>query len=382
MPATSFETSGAVVSSKEIEQLMQSDDIWFLSEMMNFPGVIYQEEEVWNKIKAAQKAGKKIDGHAPGLKGKDLEKYARAGITSDHECVSVEEAVEKINQGITVQIREGSAAKNFDMLAPLFDSNPDDIMVCTDDSHPDEIINKGHIDKIIRLGLAKGIDIFKLLRAAILKPVAHYGLPVGLLQEGDYADFIVVDNLSDFNIQQTFINGKQVYDRGEIKFEVPKSRAINNFNIGNLSETDIKVEYKEGKNISVIEAVDGDLITNKLEWTPFNTNGFIESCTKEDILKIVVLNRYKAAPPVVGFIKNIGLSKGAIACSVAHDSHNLIAVGVTDKDITTALNEIIKHKGGISYAYEADKDCLPLEVGGLMTSNAGTNRCKKISTVK
>ncbi len=371
VPATSFETSGAVISSSEIAELLKRDDIWFLSEMMNFPGVIYQDQEVWNKIKAAHKTGKRIDGHAPGLMGVDLKKYTDAGISSDHECVTVEEAIDKINNGVVVQIREGSAAKNFNQLAPLFDTNPNDIMLCTDDSHPDEIINKGHIDKIIRLGLAKGIDIFKLLQAAILKPVKHYNLPVGLLREGDDADFIVVDNLSDFTIQDTYIQGKHVFGGGEILFDIPKSKVINHFNISKISMEDIQVEYKEGKNIRVIKAVDGDLITEEMIWKPSNTAGFIESNTDEDILKIVVLNRYNSASPVVGFIKNIGLIKGAIACSVAHDSHNLIAVGVSDRDITAALNEIIAHKGGISYACADEIDCLPLEVGGLMTGSDG-----------
>ncbi len=377
VPATSYETSGAVISSSEIEQLLRRDDIWFLSEMMNFPGVIYKDEEVWNKIQAAHKVGKKVDGHAPGLIGEDLKKYTQAGISSDHECVSVEEAIQKIEQGITVQIREGSAAKNFNVLAPIFDSNPDKIMLCTDDSHPDEIINKGHIDKIIKLGITKGIDIFKLLRAAILKPIEHYNLPVGLLREGDAADFIVVDNLSDFNIKETYIDGKKVYADGELEFDVKQSDVINNFNISPITEDGIKVEYKEDKTIRVIEAIDGDLITGEFSWVPSNNNGYILPNPQEDILKIVVLNRYKQAKPVVGFIKNIGLKNGALACSVAHDSHNLIAVGVTDKDICNALNEIIKHKGGISYAFDEDIDCLPLEIGGLMTSKSGIEVAKK-----
>lgn len=377
VPATSFETSGAVISSKEIAQLLERNDIWFLSEMMNFPGVIYQDAEVWNKINAAHKAGKKIDGHAPGLVGEDLKKYTNAGISSDHECVSVEEAIDKIEQGVTVQIREGSAAKNFDVLSPLFETHPENIMLCTDDSHPDEIINKGHIDKIIRLGLSKGIDIFKLLRAAILKPIEHYNLPVGLLREGDSADLIVVDNLSDFNIQQTFINGEKVFEDGKLQFDVPQSETINNFNISEIKEEDIIVEYKVGKDIRVISAMDGDLLTDEFIWTPSNDNGIITSSSEKDILKIVILNRYNSAPPVVGFIKNIGLKHGAIACSVAHDSHNLIAVGVSDKDIVSALNEIIKHRGGISYAYKRDIDILPLEVAGLMTSKSGVEVAEK-----
>ncbi len=377
VPATSFETSGAVISSEDIEILLQKDEVYALSEMMNFPGVIYEDEEVFKKIKLAHKYGKRIDGHAPGLVGNDLKKYAQAGITTDHECVNTEEAIDKINQGIVVQIREGSAAKNFNNLAPLFDNYPDDIMLCTDDSHPDEIIQKGHIDKIIRLGIAKGIDIFKLLRAATIKPVEHYNLPVGLLREGDSADFIVVDNLKDFNIIETYINGENVYSNSKITFNLKKSEVINNFNISSIKEEDIIIPHQEGKKIRVIEAVDGDLITDEFVWNPKVIDGYIESSIDEDILKIVVVNRYKTAPPVVGFIKNIGLKKGAIACSVAHDSHNLIAVGVSDQEIVKALNEIISCKGGITCVNNNEIDTLPLEIGGLMTDEDGGKVAKK-----
>ncbi|GAF01790.1 adenine deaminase [Saccharicrinis fermentans] len=381
VPATSFETSGAIINATTINELLQRDDIWFLSEMMNFPGVIFDDKEVWDKVKAAHSNGKRIDGHAPGLMGNDLKKYTRAGISSDHECVSVKEAIQKIEQGVCIQIREGSAAKNFKVLAPLFHTHPDDIMLCTDDSHPDEIIQKGHIDKIIRLGLSLGLDIFDLLKAAILKPIEHYQLPVGRLRVGDAADLIVVDTLTDFNILETFIDGQPVYGQGKVLFEVPTSKVINNFNISSISEEDICVAYKKDCNIRVIEAKDGDLLTDEFIWTPSNSSGFIKSSVNDDILKIVVLNRYKTAPPVVGFIKNIGLKQGAIACSVAHDSHNLIAVGVSDKDIVSALNEIIAHKGGMAYAFNDDKDCLALEVGGLMTGKPGRVVAEKYQTL-
>lgn len=376
VPATSFETSGASIGAIEIGNLLKREDIWFLSEMMNFPGVINKDDEVWDKINAAQLSGKRIDGHAPGLRGEQLKRYASGGITTDHECMTIQEAIDKINCGITVQIREGSAAKNFEQLWPLFDTFPDDIMLCTDDSHPDELLNKGHIDKIIRLGLSKGIDVFKLLRAAILKPIVHYNLPVGLLRVGDPADFIVVDSLENFNVQETYINGKRVFGGGELLFEVPVSQSVNNFNISTITTNDIQIKYKATSDIRVIEAVDGDLLTKELVFSPKDTNGFIVSNTKEDILKIVVLNRYRQAPPVVGFIKNIGLKRGAIACSVAHDSHNLIAVGVSDNDIIMALNQIISHKGGISYAHDTEINCLPLEVAGLMTSKSGQEVAK------
>ncbi|SMO58669.1 Adenine deaminase [Saccharicrinis carchari] len=371
VPATAFETSGGLINAEEVDNLLQREDIWFLSEMMNFPGVINRDNEVWRKIKSAHKAGKRIDGHAPGVVGEELKKYAAAGISSDHECMTVQEALDKIKNGITVQIREGSAAKNFEALWPLFNTQPDDIMLCTDDSHPDEIINKGHIDKIIRLGLAKGIDLFKLLRAAILKPIVHYNLPVGMLREGDPADFIVVDTLTNFKVLETYIDGVKVFGEEKLMFDVPLSAPINNFNIKPINADLIKVPYKSGKKIRVIEAAEGDLFTKEKHYAPTNTDGYIASNTKDDVLKIVVLNRYKQSPPVLGFINNIGLKEGAIACSVAHDSHNLIAVGVRDEDIVKALNQIITHKGGIAYSAGTDADCLPLEVAGLMTAKAG-----------
>lgn len=376
VPATPFESSGAVLNSDDIQKLLERDDIWFLSEMMNFPGVINQDEEVLSKIKAAHRRGKKIDGHAPGIVGEGLRKYAQAGISSDHECVSTEEAIEKINRGITVQIREGSAAKNFDILADLFRTHPDEVMLCTDDSHPDEIINKGHIDKIIKKGIAQGYDIMSLLRAATLKPIQHYNLPVGLLRKGDAADFIIIDNLTDFNILETYINGTCVYNNS-LKFEVEKSTPINNFNITSLSEHDIKIENQIGKKVRVIVPVDGDLLTDEYLWETNSEDEYLQPSVEDDILKIVVVNRYKSEKPIVGFIKNIGIKAGAFACSVAHDSHNLIAVGVDDQSIVEALNAIIEEKGGISVKDDSGVDILPLEVAGLMTASDGVEVARK-----
>ncbi len=379
VPATSFESSGACLDSEAITKLLQRKDIWFLSEMMNFPGVIYDDKEVVLKLKAAHDLGKRVDGHAPGISGEALNKYANAGITTDHECVNTEEAIAKINNGIVVQIREGSAAKNFDALVSLFESHPDDIMLCTDDSHPDEIIQLGHIDKIIKKGISQGVDIFKLLRAAILKPVLHYNLPVGLLREGDKADMVIVDNLSDFNIKETYIDGICVYD-GKLNFEVETSSLINHFNANLISVSDILVK-NEGEKIRVIEAVDGDLLTSEFIWNHHQKTDFITSNVDEDILKVVVMNRYQPAKPVVGFIKNIGIKSGAFACSVAHDSHNLIAVGVNDDVIVKALNAIIDTKGGIVVAENNQIDILPLEVAGLMTAKDGVEVAKKYETL-
>ncbi len=371
VPATNFETSGSVIDSLQVKRLLERDDIWFLSEMMNFPGVIYEDKEVMAKIAYAKRKKKQIDGHAPGLIGENLKKYAYAGISTDHECTTIDEAIDKINQGMLIQIREGSAAKNFNQLKGLYQKYANHIMLCTDDSHPDELINNGHIDKIIKLGIEDGINIFDLLRSATHKPVLHYNLPVGLLRVGDDADFCVVDNLSDFNILETYIKGEKVYGDGKINFSIQKSTPVNNFNIDPVSKDDIKVEYHENCSVKVIEAIDGDLITNQFDWYPEEINGCIQSDITEDILKVVVVNRYKVAKPSVGFIKNIGLKNGAFGCSVAHDSHNLIAVGVDDADILNALNILIKNKGGMVY-YGNDKfDFLQLEIAGLMTDMDG-----------
>ncbi len=379
VPATSFESSGACLDSNDIASLLVRDDIWFLSEMMNFPGVIYDDEEVVAKLRFAQKAGKPIDGHAPGISGDNLIKYAQSGISTDHECVNTKEAIDKINQGMVVQIREGSAAKNFDALVSLFESHPDDLMLCTDDSHPDEIIHFGHIDKIIKKGIKQEVDIFKLLRAATLKPVQHYNLPVGLLQEGDRADIVVLDNLKDFNVLQTYIDGQCVFD-GELKFDTQNSHVVNQFNASPIRLEEILVQNK-GAQIRVIEAMDGDLLTNEYIWNHQQNSEFINSNIDEDILKIVVMNRYNPSKPVVGFMKNIGLKSGAFACSVAHDSHNLIAVGVDDTSIISALNSIIENKGGISVVDNNGTDILPLEVAGLMTTKNGVEVARKYESL-
>jgi adenine deaminase len=377
VPATSFETSGAVISSKEIKGLLERNDIWFLSEMMNFPGVVYRDEEVWAKLNYARLLNKRIDGHAPGLSGENLKQYCIAGITTDHECTTLKEAIEKINLGMVIQIREGSAAKDFDHLANLFQSHPKNIMLCTDDSHPDELLHNGHIDKIIKKGINAGINIFDLLYAATIKPIQHYNLPVGMLRIGDNADFIRVNSLDEFTIQETYIDGENIYKDGNLNFTFSPSKVINKFNAVEINEDDIQVKYIQGKNIRVLEAMDGDLITEEFHWKPTHINGNIYSSKEEDILKIVVLNRYSPSKPVVGFVKNIGLKEGAIACSVAHDSHNLIAVGVSDSDIVKALNAIIKCKGGMSVVQNNEVDILPLEVAGLMTIKDGKEVAKK-----
>jgi|GEM_PF-7345 len=369
VPATSFETSGAMLGVAETEEMLKMKDIYYLAEMMNFPGVLYDNEEVMAKLALAKKYGKPVDGHAPGLKGDDAKKYIAAGITTDHECFTKEEAVEKIKLGMIIQIREGSAAKNFNSLYELIDEYPDKVMLCTDDTHPNDLV-KDHIRILIKMGLAKGLNLFNLLRASTYNVVKHYNLPVGLLQKNDAADFIIVDNLTDLNVLSTFINGALVAEKGKALFKTKTSGIINNFHSEFISAEEI-IMRSNNERTKVIEVIDGELITRMSERTLHVTNGELQPDVGNDILKIVVVNRYTKERPIIGFVRNFGLKRGAIASSIAHDSHNIVVVGTNDKDIVTAVNTIIKNKGGICACLNTDIVDLKLEVGGLMSTRDG-----------
>lgn len=372
VPATVFETSGAALDPIAVDKLLSGDDIFFLSEMMNFPGVLHQDEEVFKKINSAKKYHKPADGHAPGLRGKNARKYIEAGISTDHECFTEEEALEKLKYGMKILIREGSAAKNFDALIDLLNEHENEMMFCSDDKHPDSLV-KGHINELCKRAGDKGIDIFKILKAACINPVKHYKLNVGLLQPGDAADFIMVENLKDFKVKATYINGELVAENGESKIKTQPVSVINNFNCFKKRPEDFKIRTAEFRG-EVIEALDGQLITNKLAVIPNEDNGFYKSDIPNDILKMVVVNRYKNAPVAKAFVKNFGLKRGAIASSVAHDSHNIIAVGADDESIADAINLIIESKGGVSVADNKNVEfnkLLPLPVGGLMSNEDG-----------
>lgn len=367
VPATPFETSGAVIGEKEIAKLLIREEIKYLSEMMNFPGVIGGDAEVSLKIMHAKNSKKPIDGHAPGLRGMELKKYINSGISTDHECFTIEEAKEKIENGMIVQIREGSAARNFDTLFPLISEYPGNVMLCSDDLHPDDLL-KGHINKLIKKGLKKGLDIFDLLTAAIVIPNKHYNLGLGLLQENDPADMVVIDKLDNFKVKQTYIDGKLVYDEGKVLFDYENEEALNNFIASSIHTSDLKVKAK-GKKIRVIKAFDGELITGE-EIVSARINGSeVVSDPKNDIHKIVVVNRYKESKPVVGFITGFGLTNGAMASSIAHDSHNLIAIGSNDTAIAKVLNEVIESKGGIAVFNEGKLDSMQLRIAGLMSDD-------------
>jgi adenine deaminase len=372
VPATSFETAGAALDAADVEKLLQQGDIKYLSEMMNFPGVLNGDAEVMQKIAIAHRLGKPVDGHAPGLRGEQAKQYADAGISTDHECFTKEEALDKLQYGMHILIREGSAAKNFEALAELLHDYPERIMFCSDDKHPDSLV-EGHINRLCARAAAKGIDVYKILRAACINPVLHYKLDVGLLRERDSADFILVKDLSGFEVLQTWIKGKLVAECGRnLVPAVAESEIINNFHCTTKMVSDFSFAGAPGF-LPVIEALDGQLITNKL----LPGRELQDADTANDILKIVVVNRYADAPVAIAFIKGFGLKKGAIASSVAHDSHNIIAVGVDDTAICNAVNMIIGCRGGVSL-WAADTGSseplsmlLPLPVAGLMSAEDG-----------
>jgi adenine deaminase len=373
VPATTFETAGAMLDSHAVDQLLQREEVLYLTEMMNFPGVLNGDAEVMKKIAAAQKWNKPVDGHAPGLRGEEAKKYIDAGISTDHECFTAEEALEKLKYGMKIIIREGSAAKNFEALIGLLNDYPDQLMFCSDDKHPDSLV-EGHINGLCARAVAKGYDVFKVLQAACVNPVGHYKLKVGLLRENDFADFIVVKDLENFEVLQTYVNGELVAENGNSLIDNKQSaigKSINNFHCRQKRLEDFVFAFTAHYSpLPVIEALDGQLITNKIFVEPKVENGSIVSDVQNDILKIVVVNRYKDAPVAKAFIKNFGLKRGAIASSVAHDSHNIVAVGVDDESICRAVNLIIEKEGGIS-CVGSEGILLPLPVGGLMSGGDG-----------
>lgn len=388
VPATIFETAGAALNAHDVEKLLERDDILYLSEMMNFPGVLYKDEEVMKKIAAAHRLGKPVDGHAPGLRGETAKQYIDAGISTDHECFTAEEALDKLKYGMRILIREGSAAKNFEALIDLLHDYPDQIMFCSDDKHPDSLV-LGHINQLCARAVAKGIDVFKVLKAACLNPALHYKPNIGLLRTNDPADFIVVKDLEKFEVIQTYIDGKLVAENGKslISRSVgsEQSAAINRFSCSRKEVKDFEVPRlsidSPASEIPVIEALNGQLITNKLSVVPKVENGNIVSDTSNDILKIVVVNRYQDAPVAKAFIKNFGLKDGALASTVAHDSHNIVAVGVDDESLCKAVNLLIDSKGGVSCVKENMELVVPLPVAGLMSAEDGYKVAEQYSLI-
>lgn len=375
VPATTFETAGAMIDSTAVTTLLERPEILYLSEMMNFPGVLHQDPEVMKKIAAAHRMRKPVDGHAPGLRGDAAKAYIEAGISTDHECFTLEEAVDKLQHGMKIIIREGSAARNFDALIDLVDDHPNHILFCSDDKHPDSLVN-GHINDLCARAVAKGLDVFNVLKAACVNPVLHYRLPIGLLNEKDPADFIVVKDLTDFKVLQTYVDGILVAQNGTTLIESVSSTTINQFDCKPVTVKDLSIQKEQYPStaglIPVIEALDGQLITNKLSLPGKLVDQEWVSDVSNDVLKMVVVNRYHQAAVAKCFIRNFGFKQGAIASSVAHDSHNIVAVGTDDASLAAAINLVIAEKGGVScYVNEHQYQVLGLPVAGLMSAEDG-----------
>lgn len=381
VPATGFETAGAIIDGGDLEKLFQETDITYLAEMMNWPGVLYEDPEVMEKLAVAKKYNKQIDGHAPGLRGQEAAKYASKGISTDHECFSYEEGLDKARLGMKILIREGSAAKNFEVLIPLIEDFPDQIMFCSDDKHPDSL-ELGHINQLVSRATKAGYPLFDVLRSACLHPVQHYRMKSGLLRVGDSADFIVSNDLKDFHIESTFIAGKKVAENGQALFQTLPSKTPNNFHCKEKKEADFVLAHQgEEAEVQVIIAEDGQLITKK-EWVKLAVKeGMIQTDVEKDVLYITVVNRYQDAAPAMAMIKGFGFKEGAIASSVGHDSHNIIAVGADIPSLCRAVNLVIEAKGGISVVGAGMEEALALPVAGIMSNADGYEVAKAYSAI-
>ena len=369
VPATPFETSGASLHQKELSALLTRKDIRYLGEMMNFPGVIFGDQEVHAKLNIARKLGKPIDGHAPLLTGPQLKTYAEAGITTDHECTSLEEALEKIELGIKILIREGTAAKNFEALFPLLNSHPEFCMLCSDDKHPDDLL-RGHINQLVKRAVLKGCNLYDVLRAASSNAIRHYSLPIGQLQVGDSADFLVVDDLHNFNVQQAWLSGRQIMNKAGYAMPFRKPESVNRFATKHKQLIDFAIPAQT-KSVQVIKVNDGSLLTERAVYLPHIVENVVTADLEHDILKLTVVNRYQDAPPALALVQGFGLQDGALATTVAHDSHNILAVATNDHDLLAAVNLLIDSQGGLAVVARQRhiEAVLPLPIAGLMSTD-------------
>lgn len=382
VPATTFESAGARLELADVKSLLSLPEVTYMAEMMNFPGVIAENPTQIDIVNAALEMGKKVDGHAPGVRGEAAVKYFSKGISTDHECFTLDEAQEKLNLGVKILIREGSAAKNFEALIPLAKANAHQMMFCSDDKHPDELL-EGHINKLCKRAIEAGVDFYDVLRMASLNPVLHYNIPVGLLREGESADFVIWNNKTDFIAQSVFIRGEKVMDDGKCLFETTPAEIVNNFSTQNVSVEQLQIPFvgNEKSRLQVIKINEGQLVTDLELALPQVVGDKIVSDVSRDILKIVVYNRYELAPPAVAFVKGFGLQSGAIASSVAHDSHNIIAVGVDDESIKDAINIIVREKGGISVVVDDQMGVVSLPIAGIMSDKDGAYIAKEYKDI-
>ena len=374
-----IETCGKVIDVKDTEALMAREDIGFLGEMMNYVGVLANDKEVMAKIKAALHHGKPVDGHAPGLTGQERYQYAAAGVTTDHECSTLEEGRSCINAGMKVIIREGSAAKDYQLLSPLITESPNMVMFCTDDCHPDDFV-RGHINLIVKRALADGYDLWDVLQAACVNAQKHYNRNWGLLQVGDPATFITVDNISPhFRVETTVINGEEAFNYNSnlpshhdsqdhvLDFNFP-----NNFVAAPITAADIAFDIKSGDTVHVIHASDGSLLTDHEEVKVSGNPLFDSQYPWTEVQKIVVYNRYvPGAKPIVGLVRGFNVKSGAMAGSVAHDCHNIVAIGSNDEYLVRAINRIVEMRGGQVVVTPHEMLDIPLPIAGLMAPMGG-----------
>jgi adenine deaminase len=368
VPATGFETAGATLDAKAVARLLSDPRIGSLSEMMNWPGVLHGDPEVAAKIAAAKAAGKPVDGHAPQLLGEQARVYAAAGISTDHECVSLPEARGKAELGMHILIREGSAARNFEALWPMLTERPAQCMLCTDDAHPD-VLKHGHVNRLVARAVAKGVDAFDALRAACVNPVRHYGLGCGLLRPGDSADMVLVDDLKDFRVRRTWIRGECVAQDGRSNWEHLPVETPNAFREAHFTADDFALRSAASQaRVRVIVPKDGELVTEAGDATLAVQRGVIEPDPSQDVLMLVVVNRYAEAPPAVAFIRGFGIGHGAIASSVAHDCHNVVAVGGSRQAVAEVVNAVFERRGGVAVRDAQGVEIRGLAIAGLMSS--------------
>ena len=375
VPATPFETAGAEITAADIAKLFENPKIGYLAEMMNWPGVLHRDTDVMAKIALAHAAGRPVDGHAPGLRGTDAAHYASAGISTDHECFTAAEAADKLAVGMKILIREGSAARNFDALIELLPEHYANLMFCSDDKHPDTLV-LGHINQLVQRAVALGHNVFDVLQVACVNPVQHYKLPVGLLREGDPADFITVTDLRDFAVQQTYLNGQLVAENGVSLLPASPISVVNNFHAQPVQAADFQLATPSPQpTLRVIECFDGQLITARVDLPATVENGLVVANVADDVLKLAVINRYQPhVAPALAFIRGFGLKHGALASSVGHDSHNITAVGCDDESLARAVNLVIAAKGGLAaVGADGQEMLLPLPVAGLMSDQPGTD---------
>ncbi len=376
VPATKFETSGGIITSKDIDALLKRPEFVGLGEVMNFPGVIGQDPDVIEKLEVAHAHKKPIDGHAPMLSGTELCSYVAAGISTDHESTTPSEAFEKRRLGMKIMMREGSSAKNLKALAAVGGD-----FIVSDDKDPEDLV-EGHVDKMLLKAIEYGIDPVKALKMVTLNPAEHYSLNNGNLVPGKAADMVIVDDIEKLNVKKVYIDGKLVSNNGTLNFEVNPLKLQSTFKSSPKKPDDFNLYSDSPKTVRVIEIIEDQLITHKTTAHLNIQNGNLMADIENDVLKIAVVERYGNNRMTNGFIKGFNLKNGAIASSVAHDSHNIIVIGTNSTDMTKAVNSVITNNGGLSVVSNGKVTDLKLPLAGLMSDRTAKEVAKDLTILK